>query len=116
LNTSSNTYDIFDSDSDNDENVEIRNISEYRIGIVNDDLYTERLSERMETEESSSSTSITTTSSSSSSSSTALTINRGTNNFTDPYVNNLENFDDYDVKSALNNCGFFACDKKIKRR
>ena len=62
MNTSSNTYDIFDSDSDDDENVEIRNTSEYRIGIVNDDLYTERLSERMEAQESSSSTSLPVTS------------------------------------------------------
>ena len=54
----------------------------------------------------------TTRSSSSSSSSSSMTsvttLNRNENNFTEPYFNNLENFDDKDVESALNNVGFFA--------
>jgi len=99
-----NSYDIFDSDSDDDIdlplNVQSENASEYSLGLICDDMSRERISsERM---------TVLGSSSSSSSSSTPLTLNRRSNNFTDPYINNLENFDEHDVNAAVNNCGFFA--------
>jgi len=103
---SSNCIDIFDIDSDDDDDCSVQMELGYRIGLVRDDGSKESLSVVVP------STNTVSTTSSSSSATTPLTINRSIQNFTEPYMNNLENFDDDDVREAINNCGFFATKRK----